>query len=192
MWEFHLLKPSSWTPICHSRDLNISNQPPLTVSSQHPLLPPLLPTQCKEPVQRAFLFFYSCVCECDWAKFSAPVFQPVRSAPCTRLLQSRLKSSSWTAAGGRAAACVMNYIIYYIILLLLWIIALHSCWERTEPIPRFTVLLRGFTAWVLSGWGVQVSCRYKEKKTLATVSGNLGCITEVWGEKIGSLSRNPL
>lgn len=117
MWEFHLLKPSSWTPICHSRDLNISNQPPLTVSSQHPLLPPLLPTQCKEPVQRAFLFFYSCVCECDWAKFSAPVFQPVRSAPCTRLLQSRLKSSSWTAAGGRAAACVMNYIIYYIIIM---------------------------------------------------------------------------
>lgn len=120
MWEFHLLKPSSWTPICHSRDLNISNRPPLTVSSQHPLLPPLLPTQCKEPVQRAFLFFLF-VCLRVWlgqifcSSFPA---RPLGSLHSPAAVSSEIIQPDGSGRKSCSLCYELYYILYYIIIIM--------------------------------------------------------------------------
>lgn len=114
------------------------------------------------PVQRAgaegfFIFFIRVS-----ASVIGPNFLLQFSSPSARLPALACCSLVWNHPAGRQREEELRPVLWIIlyIILLLWIIALHSCWERTEPIPRFTVLLRGFTAWVLSGWGVQVSCRY--------------------------------
>lgn len=143
MWESHLLKPSWQTPICRLSSSCISNRSILCspVSSSS--------------VQRLVLYIYVCihiylcVCVCDWAKFSAPVFQPVRSARCcSSVKQTRLKS-----AGGRVQARVLNYnvgahradISFIIIVLMEEVVRVHV-WhlyrEQSQTICRSLITFK--------------------------------------------------
>lgn len=146
MWKLCLLKPSSWTPICHFSHLNTSTQAPLTVHSQHPPLPSLSSISA----QRDF-FSFICVCVCDWAKFSAPVFLPVRSASRTLLLQIGESVILNQQAGWQREAALRP---------VLWIIVLHSCkiysWTHvadTSPKPPISQTVVGH---LLDQWRIIV------------------------------------
>lgn len=96
-------------------------------------------------------FSFICVCVCDWAKFSAPVFLPVRSASCTLLLQIGESVILNQQAGWQREAVLRP---------VLWIIVLHSCkiysWTHmadTSPKPPISQTVVGH---LLDQWQIIV------------------------------------
>lgn len=152
MWESRLLKPSSWTPICHFSYLNISNQPPLTVRSQLPAssAPPRFFQLSAESRCRGFFLF---VCLCVWlgqifcSSFPACPLSSLHSPAAVwwnRLILNQPAGWQWEE----------------VFRPVLRIIALHSCWERTWQLLHWTTALYSFTyhwSWMVLSY---ISLRY--------------------------------
>lgn len=102
MWESHLLKHSSWTPICHFSYLNISNRPLLTVSSHLPASS-APPHSFQLSAEGFFLFVCLCVRVIGpnfLLQFSSMSAQLPALACCSLVNQTHPKSASYVAAGG--------------------------------------------------------------------------------------------